>query len=68
MKLIETFIRRIGNINDDDKANIKRKCYGYSIYQLSDALDIRINDTLIKKRKSYFAAPDRRYIVLLKFI
>ena len=67
-ELIGCYIDRIGDINELSKEEVKRKCFEYSIAQLANYLDIDVGDKFIKYRKRYFQSPDKRDIILCKFI
>ena len=66
--IIASFEKSLDGIIIADKNELKDKSYLKGIEVLSNYCDVKINDKFTKYRRIYFSFPDRRDIILVKFI
>ncbi len=66
--IVASYEIKLNNTIVAEKNIIKDVCYMKGIEALSKCCNVKINDKFIKYRKLYFSLPDKRDIILVKFI
>ncbi len=66
--LISSYEDRLNGNIETDKEELKNKCFVNGVKYLAFYCDVKININYVKYRKLYFSFPDKRDILLVKFL
>ena len=67
-ELIESFSKRLGDIEGMEKDKLKEISYNKGVSNLGKYLKVNVSDNFLKLRKEYFSTPNIKDSILLKFL